>query len=150
MVIKTATVTTDVFTALRALIVANKPTYVYDGTTFTYNLVSEYPRTNPTFPVVVLNKANISLALVNLDASGEDYSVEVQLDFYAKELHRINAIEAGQDGLRATFVGNIEKFKDTDGLIPMEDFWDDSDAVPFKDRNQVVHTGSSIVKFSLR
>ena len=144
------TISSDVFTALRTLIIANKPTYVYNGTTFTYTLVAEYPRDNPTFPVVVLNESSVSVSLINLDGSGEDYKVEVQLDFYAKELHGKKAIDAGRDGLKATFINNISNFKDTDGLNPMEDFWDDSNTTPFQDRNQLINTGSSLIKFNLK
>src|SRR3990167_7399449 len=150
MAVAAATISSDVFTTLRTLIISNKPTYTYNGTIFTYTMVAEYPRDNPTFPVVVLNESSVSVSLINLDGSGEDYKVEVQLDFYAKELHGKKAIDAGRDGLRATFIGNIDNFKDTDGLNPMEDFWDDSNTTPFQDRNQIINTGSSLIKFQLK
>ena len=150
MVISTATISSDVFTALRTLIIANKPTYTYNGVTFTYTMVAEYPRDNPTFPIVVLNESSVKVSLLALDGSGTDYEVEVQLDFYAKELHGRKAIDAGRDGLRATFIGNIDNFKNTDGLNPMEDFWDDSNTTPFQDRNQLINTGSSLIKFNLK
>lgn len=149
-VVATATVSQDVFTALRALIIANKPTYTYDGTEYTYTLEAEYPKINPSFPVVVLNKSNISVTLLNLDGSGEDYEIEAQLDFYTKELHGKKAIDAGQDSLRATFIGNISSFKDNNGLLPQEDFWDDSNSDAFSEKNQVVNTASSIIKFKLQ
>ena len=84
MAIAVSTLKSDVFTALRTLIIANKPSYIYDGDTYEYTLVSEYPRSNPTFPIVVLEKSKVKLSLVNLDGSGEDYELEIQLDFYAK------------------------------------------------------------------
>src|SRR3990167_393335 len=144
------TLSSDVFTTLRTLIIANKPTYTYNEVTFNYTMVAEYPRDNPTFPIVVLNESSVNVSLINLDGSGEDYIVEVQLDFYAKELHGKKAIDAGRDGLRATFIGNIDNFKNTDGLNPMEDFWDDSSTDVFQDRNQLINTGSSLVKFQLK
>src|SRR3990167_3286539 len=99
MAVSTATLSSDVFTALRTLIIANKPTYTYSGIVQTYTLEAEYPRDNPTFPVVVLNESSVSVRLLALDGSGTDYEVEVQLDFYAKELHGKKAIDAGRDGL---------------------------------------------------
>src|SRR3990167_4015650 len=150
MAVAAATISSDVFTALRTLIIANKPTYTYNWTLFTYTMVAEYPRDNPTFPIVVLNESSISVKLLALDGSGTDYGVEVQLDFYAKELHGKKAIDAGRDGLRATFIGNISNFKNTDGLNPMEDFWDDSNTSPFQEGNQVINTGSSLIKFNLK
>ena len=152
MAVVPATLSGDVFTALRTLIIANKPTYQYGNpaVTFTYDLEAEYPRNNPTFPIVVLNESSVSVRLLALDGSGTDYEVEVQLDFYAKELHGKKAIDAGRDGLRATFIGNIDNFKNNDGLNPMDDFWDDSNTDVFQDRNQLINTGSSIVKFNLK
>ena len=150
MAVTTATLSQDIFTALRTLIIANKPTYTYGGTTYTYDLEAEYPRDNPTFPIIVLNESSVNVSLINLDGSGEDYKVEVQLDFYAKELHGKKAIDAGRDGLRATFLNNITNFKDNNGLNPMEDFWEDSNTDVFQDRNQVINIGSSKVKFKLK
>ena len=150
MTVSAATIGQDVFTALRALIIANKPTYTYDETTYTYDLVSEYPKENPTFPMVVLNESMVDIVLLDLDGSGEDYSIEIQLDLYAKELHGKKAVDAGKDSLRATFIGNISEFISTDGLIPDEDFWDDSNNSIFTDRNQLLNTASVIIKFKLK
>ena len=145
-----ATISQDVFTVLRTLILANKPTYTYNGTTFTYTMVASYPKDNPTFPIVVLNESSINVVLLTFDGSGRDYGVEVQLDFYAKEAHGKKAIDAGRDGLRNTFIENISAFINTDGLIPMDDFWDDSNTSPFQDKNQIINTGSSLIKFVLK
>ncbi len=149
-VVATATVAQDIFSKLRTLIIANKPTYTYDGVEYTYTLESEYPRTNPSFPIVVLNESDIDIALLNLDGSGEDYGAEIQLDFYAKELHGKKSIDAGRDALRAAFLGNISAFDTDDGLLPQEDFWVDSSSDAFSEKNQVVNTGSSIIKFKLK
>ena len=150
MAVSTSTLQSDVFTALRTLIIANKPSYIYDGDTYEYTLVSEYPRSNPTFPIVVLEKSKVKLSLVNLDGSGEDYELEIQLDFYAKEQHGTKAIEVGQQSLMSTFAGNITNFKDTDGLMPQQDFWEDGAGDTFQDKNQLINTSSSVVRFSLR
>lgn len=146
-----ATLSQDVFTALRTLIIANKPNYTYNGTIFTYTLVAEYPKDNPSFPVVVLNESSVNVVLLTYDGGGRNYGVEVQLDFYAKEAHGKKAIDAGRDGLRNTFIENISAFINTDGLIPMEDFWDDSNIASLQEsKNQIINTGSSLVKFMLK
>ncbi len=150
MTVNVLTLKQDVFVALRTLIVNNKPTYEYGDKTQTYTLEATLPRTNPSFPIVVLNKANISIVLLNLDGSGEDYEITVQLDFYVKELHGDKAVDAGQDGLRNTFLNNKDNFDTDDGLLFAEDFWDDSNVTPFIDNNQVLKTGGSIVKFILK
>ena len=145
------TLSQDVFTKLRILIIANKPTYVYNGITFTYTMVAEYPKDNPTFPVVVLNESSVNVVLLTFDGSGRDYGVEVQLDFYAKEAHGKKAIDAGRDSLRNTFINNISEFINTDGLIPMDDFWDDSNIASLQEsKNQIINTGSSLLKFMLK
>ena len=150
MTVQVETIGQNVYTALRTLILANLPTYSYDSTPFTYSFSSEYPKENPTFPLIILNESMIDVVLLNLDGSGEDYSVEVQLDLYALELHGKKAVTAGKDSLRATFIGNISEFISTDGLIPDEDYWDDSNNSTFQDRNQILNTSSVIVKFKLR
>ena len=144
------TLSQDVFTKIRTLIIANKPTYTYNNTIFTYTMVSEYPKDNPTFPIVVLNESSVNVVLLTFDGGGRDYGVEVQLDFYAKEAHGKKAIDAGRDSLRNTFINNISAFINDDGLIPMDDFWDDSNTSPFQDKNQLINTGSSLIKFVLK
>ena|SRR3990167_2618949 len=151
MAVSASAIETDVFTALRTLIIANKPSYtrVVSGveTTFTYTMVAEYPRDNPTFPIVVLNESKVNVSLLALDGSGTDYQIEATLDFYAKEQHGKKAISVGRDGLRATFINNLTNFKEIDKLYPMEDFWDDSNISPFQEGNQLINTGSSLIKF---
>ena len=151
MAVSATTITQDVFTALRTLIIANKPTYTYNGTTFTYTMVAEYPKDNPTFPVVVLNESSVNVVLLTFDGGGRDYGIEVQLDFYAKEAHGKKAIDAGRDSLRNTFLNNIPTFINDDGLIPMDDFWDDSNISSLQEsKNQIINTGSSLLKFMLK
>ncbi len=154
MPVSPATIETDIYTTLRILINANLPTYTRTvggvETEFTYTLVAQYPEKNPVFPMLVLNSADVPTELINLDASGEDYPISVQVDLYADSAHGIKAVEEAIQQLRATFIGNIETFKDIDNLIPAEDFWDTSNAVPFQDRNQLLQTKSIVVKFKLR
>ncbi len=149
-VVAPLTLKPDVFEAIEALILANKPTYVYDGTTFTYTLKAAYSRENPDFPQVVLNESLVKIVLLNLDGSGEDYGVEIQLDFYAKERHGQKAIGSGQSQIANTFIGNLSAFNTDNGLIPDEDFWDDTNISPFSDGNQVLNTASSLIKFKLK
>jgi len=148
-IISKTTITQDVFAKLRTLILAHKPTYTY-GTTQTYSLTASFPRDNPTFPLIVLNDSDVSVSQITLDNGTWDWVVSVQIDFYAKELHGKKAISAGRDGLRNTFVGNVSTFDSSDGLVPSTPFWEDSNVDSFREGNQVLNTGSSIVRFILR
>lgn len=150
MAVSASTIRQDVFTAIRALIIANKPTYTYDGTVYTYGVVAEYPRDNPNFPSIVLNKSNINVIPLTMDAETLDYTVEVKLDFYAKELHGKKAIDVAQDGLLATFIGNISTFIVTDGIIPQEDFWTDDASTIFEDNKQIINSATSTMRFTLK
>ena len=149
-VIDESAVGQEVFAVLRTLILANLPTYTYDEDTITYSFKAEYSRDNPSFPQVVLNDSNIGVSLLNLDGSGEDYAIEAQLDFYARERHGKKAVAAGKDKLRSTFIGNLSNFNTNDGLIPDEEFWDDTNISTFEDKGQVINTASVIVKFKLK
>ncbi len=149
-VITTTKIGEELFDVLRTLIIANKPTYTFDESTITYTLVAAYPKVNPTFPLVVLNEASINLVILNLDGSGEDYAIEVTLDFYAKEIHGRKAVVVGKDSLRATFLGNKNNFDTDNGLLMQEDFWEDSNISAFEDRNQIINTASSLVRFILK
>ena len=144
----------EVYDVIEALIIANKPTYTRTilgtSTTFTYTFLSAYPKDNPSFPIVVLDEEDINIELLNLDGSGEDYIIEIKLDFYAKEEHGRRAIVEGKDSLRATFIGNISTFDTTNGMIPMNPFWDDSNTSFFSDKNQLLNTASVLIKFKLK
>lgn len=144
----------DVFTAIRALIIANKPTYTRTDQgveeEFTYNVEAEYPRENPSFPMIVINEPEVDIALINMDGSGEDYPVEVQLDFYAKEIHGKKAISEGKDPMRATFIGNRTSFDIDNGLLMDKNFWNDSNTSFFKNDNQLINTASVVLKFRLK
>ena len=148
--ITTDKVAEELFTVLETLILANKPTYTFNGSTITYTLVATYPNSNPSFPLVVLNQGSINVIPVNLDGTGEDYEIEVKLDFYAKEAHGIRAIVVGKDSLRKTFIGNRSNFETNDGLVSQADFWEDSNISAFEDRNQIVNTASVLVRFMLK
>ena len=139
-----------IFTALRTLILANLPTYTYNGATQTYTLKAAYSRENPDFSQIVLNESKVSIIPIQSDGTAMDYEVEVEIEFYAKELHGQKAIVTAQSQLSNTFVQNIPTFNETNGLLPMENFWDDSTISAFQDNNQVIHTGSSIVRFKAR
>ena len=150
MVVSLATIRQDLFSSLQTLLVANKPTYTYNLTTITYTITSAYPQDNPTFPLIVINKGLIEDQRITMNAATGEEMIEVQLDFYAKELHGTKAIDAGQDGAMNTIIGNISVFISTDGLIPMENFWTDSGIVPFQDKNQILNNSTSIMRFKLQ
>lgn len=153
-VISPETLDTDLYDAIETLIIANKPTYTRTiagvPTVFTYDFKSGYPRSNPSFPIVVFDEDDINLVLLNMDGSGEDYAIEIKLDFYAIEAHGRKAISEGKQQIRATFLANLSAFDIDNGLIPTEDFWDDSNTSIFADHNQVLNTASVIIKFKLK
>src|SRR3990167_9241648 len=93
------TLSQDVFSALRTLIIANKPTYVFDGTTYTYTLIAAQPNNDSVFPCVVLDDSDITDSRITLDAATGEQEIEVKLDFYALNMHGKKAIAAGRDGL---------------------------------------------------
>ena len=142
------TLSQDVFSALRTLIIANKPTYVFDGTTYTYTLIAAQPNNDSVFPCVVLDDSDITDSRITLDAATGEQEIEVKLDFYALYMHGKKAIAAGRDGLRNTFIGNIASFI-TDKLIPKEDFWTDTSGASMDIGNQKVNTASSTVRYKL-
>lgn len=145
-----ATVRQGVYAAVRALLVANKPTYTDpDDTTRTYTILAEYPKKNPTFPVIVLNSANIGITLVTLDGGTNEQMIDVQLDLYAKEAHGMEAIDAGMDGVQAVFLDNQSTLKDTYKLVLQEDCFDESNPDNFAEGNQQINTKSVIVKMKL-
>ena len=151
MTITIASIYEDVFAAIRALLIANKPSYTYKETEFEYDIVAEYNRKNPTFPVIVLNKAMINITLINLDRSGEGYDIEVQMDLFAKELHGKSAIDQSLSQLMNTFINNFASLESDNSLIPnTEDFWEASNNPTFEDSNQVLNTVSAIVRFKLK
>ena len=149
MVVSKSTLRQDIFTALRTLIVAHKPTYTYNGSTITYTLVSAFNDDNPVLPCIVLNESMVNVKPITLDAQTQDYAVEISLDFYAKQLHGKKAIDAGQDSLLATFITNISTFISTDNLEPQEDFWTDEASSDFKSNEQIINTATSNVKFKV-
>ena len=149
MAVEQATIRQDVFAALSTLLIANKPTYTYDGTEFTYNIVAEYNRKNPQFPLIVLNKAMITFPIITLDGETGDVEIEVDMEFFAKELHGKVAIDAGMDSAMNTILNNISTFIGTNKLIPQEDFWTDSGNSVVQDENQVLNTATSTARFKL-
>ncbi len=149
MTVNPSTINTDVYTAISALLIANKPNYEYKGDTFTYDILSEYHNKDAAFPQIVL-KITSKPILINLDRSGEDYDIEVQLDLYAKEKHGKNAVDDAMDELMALFIASFSSLETNNQLIPMEEFWDPSPSAVFEDDNQVLNTVSAIVKFKLK
>ena len=147
--VELATVRQDVFAAIRTLLVANKPSYTYNSETITYNIVAEYPAKKPSFPLIVINKPTVNDERITMDGSTGDQMIEVQLDFYAKDMHEKKAIDAGQDSAMATIMGNISTFISNDKIAPMDDFWTDSGNSVIEDNNQIINTASSTMRWKL-
>ena len=139
----------DVFTALRTILVANVPTYTYASTEFTYSVIAEYSRQAADFPYILLNPALVKVELLNADGSGEEYSIIVQLDLYALELHRRQAIDVGIDSIRKTIIDNQSVLKDTYDLLLDQDPFDESETAPFEDNTQALNTGSIMLRMKL-
>jgi hypothetical protein len=151
MAVTEASMRQDVFSALNTLLAANKPTYTDpDGNTQTYTIVAEFQEDNPTFPQIAINKAMVSLTLQNMDGTGRDYGVEVQLDFYTKGKHGKKAIDAGMDSVQNTILDNQSSLRTTDGLLLMEEPFDESNNDTFETNNQVINTASLILRFSVQ
>lgn len=149
MTVQPETIRQDVYSAIRTLLVANKPSYTYDNATIEYTLVAEYGRQSSSFPYIVLNKALIGVELLNIDGSGEEYEVSIQLDIYALELHRKVAVDVALDSIQNTFLTNQSSLKSTDGILLMQDPFDESNTTPFDDNGQVLNTASIIIKMNL-
>jgi len=149
-VVSVAKIRQDVYSAIKTLLVANKPSYTYNDVEYEYTIVAEYGRQASVFPYIVLNKALIGVELLNIDGSGEDYEVSVQLDIFALELHRKIAIDVALDSIQNTFLTNQSSLKSTDGLLLMQEPFDESNTTPFEDNGQVLNTASLIIKMKLQ
>lgn len=149
-VIAKSTLKPELFVVLRTLILANKPTYTYNSGTITYTLLASFPRVNPVFPCVVLNESSVTISKLTLDSATFEYVISVQLDFYAPELHGQKAIGTAQSALANTFLGNSSTFDTSNGLVFAEVPWEDSNIDQFTNGVQVLHTGSSTVRFILK
>lgn len=149
MTVSTETLRQDIYSTIRNLLVANKPSYTYDGTDYEYSVVASYGRQASSFPYVVLSPAQVNVTLLNMDGSGEDYDVSVQLDFYALEIHRKKAIDVGIDSVRNTLISNQSSLA-SDGLYLTQEPFDESNTTPFEDRQQVINTGSLIINMRLK
>lgn len=144
-----ASIRTGVFTALRTLLNANKPTYTYDSATQTYTVYSQYQEDNPTLPCLVINPSNIAVELITLDGTGSEYLIEVQIDFYARGKHGLNAIDSGRDSVTNTIISNLATLDSTYNLLLREDAFDDSTVGTFMDKVQLINTASSIIRMKL-
>lgn len=150
MAVVSATVRQGTYSAIRTLLVANKPTYTPTGGTLqTYSIVAEYPKDNPSFPLIVLNSPLVDPTLITMDGSGNEQPIDVQLDLYTKEAHGMKAIDAGMDSIQATILDNQATLKDTDKLVLMEDAFDESNPSNFEENNQQINTKSVIIKMKL-
>ena len=146
MTVALATLSQDVFGALRTLIIANKPTYVFNGTTYTYTVVASQPNNDSTFPCVVLEDSDVKDTRITLNAETGEQEIDVTLTFYALEAHGKKAISVGRDGLRNTFFGNIPTFISSDKLSPQDDFWTDSGTGTDEYGGQKVNVGIATVR----
>lgn len=147
--VELATVRQDAFSAISALIIANKPTYTYNGTVYTYTVVAEYPETDSVFPCIVLNKASINFPVITMDAGTGDTEIEMPIELFAKAKHGKKVIDSALDSLMNTFIGNVSTFISTNKLCPKDDFLQDSGNSTFENKNQIINTATLTVRFKL-
>ena len=150
MAVSITTLSQDIYAAIRTLLVANKPSYTYDSVEYQYSIVAEYGDQNTSFPYIVINPVVVDPMLLNIDGSGEDYPVEVQLDFFALQIHRKKAIDVGVDSVRNTVLTSQTTLKDTDGLLLMENPLEESNTAPFEDNSQKLNTKSVTIKLKVQ
>ena len=100
--------------------------------------------------MIVLNKSMITLILLKLDGSGEDYAIEIQMDLYAKEIHGKKALDEALSQLMATFIANLSTLRDDESIVTQDDFWEVSNNATFEDNNQVLNTVSAVVRFKYK
>ncbi len=150
MTVLSATIRQGVYSAVRTLLVANKPTYTDpDDETQEYTITAEFQAENPTLPSIAINSALISPILITLDGGTNEQGIAVQLDLYVKDKHGYKGIDAGVDGIQAAFLDNQTSLKDDDKLVLMEDAFDESNPVEFTSFNQQIKTKSIIVRMKL-
>ena len=149
MAVQKETLRQNVYTTIRNLLIANKPSYTYNGTTYSFTIIAEYGRESASFPYIVLNPALVELELLNIDGSGEDYLVNIQLDLYSLELHRKITVDIAMDSIMNTIIDNQSSLK-SNNLLLMADPFDESNTTPFEDNNQVLNTKSIIIKMKLQ
>ena len=140
----------DVYAAIRTILVDNKPTYTYNGTEFTYRIISEYSRKDAAFPQIVLNKAMINIDMITMNGSGQDYMIEIQMDLYAKELHGKGVIDQALSQLMATFLANLSALQSDNSIVTQDGFWEVSNNAVFEDNTQVINTVSAVVRFKYK
>lgn len=143
------TIRQDVFDAVRDLIIANKPSYTYNGTNYEFTVVAAYPDKDAAFPCIVLDKSLITMPIITMDGLTGDYEIEVSMEIFAKEMHGIKVIDVAQDSLQNTFMSNMSTLISTNKLCPQEDFWKDSGVSTFQDRNQLLNTSTITMRFKL-
>ena len=150
MTVLSQSIRQDVYSAIRTLLVANKPTYTDpDGNTATYTITAEFQAENPILPQITINSALISPSLITMDGDTNEQGIDVQLDLYVRDKHGYKGIDAGVDGIQATFLDNQSSLKDDDGLVLMEDAFDESNPAEFTSFNQQIKTKSIIIKMKL-
>jgi hypothetical protein len=144
-----STLRQSVFAAINAMLIANKPTYTFNGTLYTYSIVAEYPSNDSVFPCIVLNKAVITPGAINMDASGIEITAKVKVDIYSPEKHGKKAIDVAMDKVMDALIDNKDTLKTTYGILLDDDFFDESNSTVFEDKKQILNTVSAIIKVTI-
>ena len=150
MTVLSNTIRQDVYSAIRTLLVANKPTYTDpDGETQTYTITAEFQAENPILPQIAINSALISPILITLDGETNEQGIGVQLDLYVRDKHGYKGIDAGMDSIQNTILTNQTRLKGDDKLVLMTEAFDESNPAEFTSFNQQIKTKSIIIKMKL-
>jgi hypothetical protein len=88
-----------VFQELYNALKASPPTYVAGGVSYTYEILSAFPESNPVFPCIVINPVmrktkNLGISLMN---STERRELNIDIDFYALAAHGKTSIDSARD-----------------------------------------------------
>jgi len=93
-----STVRVDTFQAIYTLINANKLTG--------WTVVSSFPETEPSFPCIVINPANISSSVMTLNNGKRNTEIRIVFELYASSRDGKQKIDQGSDNLTSTFTTN--------------------------------------------
>lgn len=143
------TIRADVFNALNALFIANKPTYVYGGVTYTYTIKSAYPEENPTFPMIIINPSIITpkILVMGQNSFVRTDSIEIEIEFYAKAEHGKRVIDVARDSIMALIFDSEATLASDYDLFLGEEPIDDSNVDTLIEGSEKINTAGMLVRF---
>jgi len=125
---------------------ADKPTYTYNSTTYTYDVFSAFPESDPSYPCIVIHPfdADVKKIGVTRTVGKTRESAEVEIEFFALIGHGKNAIDSAKDDIQSV----ISNLNATYFIVAKDSFKDlASDKIEFV--GQGLNTGGFSVKVVL-